>query len=335
MKLGRGSYGEVVSRDGEAVKKFKKPSHLIQEYIACRYLSDARNIVVPRGISIPDLELRMVLYKTTLRRWMESNHSASYNQKKRVAHSILLGLTEIHMRDLVHGDIKPGNILMDDNYEAHIGDLGFVSSSPYAKVERTAAFYRDPEIKKGPEHDMFSFGIVLLELFGNYRLKEQLDYHDIHELAKKHVDSKKVRDLIIELTDKKHKKRPTSLEVLRDFFEDHKYGYHKKSRPQILELNSESLRRKILNDMKEVADKYSIHRLKKGNKAISTYIVREGIDEKDHGLYSGCMMIILSSVFGKSGFSVDQLSEKYPEKTINRVLTDLVKSDYVLGILFG
>jgi hypothetical protein len=38
MILGSGSYGQVIVRDGKAVKKFSKLSHLIQEYMALKYL---------------------------------------------------------------------------------------------------------------------------------------------------------------------------------------------------------------------------------------------------------------------------------------------------------
>ena len=55
--LGKGSYGMVVVQDGSAVKKFKKLSHLVQEYAAMRYLENTGVTVRAEGINFRQKKL--------------------------------------------------------------------------------------------------------------------------------------------------------------------------------------------------------------------------------------------------------------------------------------
>ena len=77
--LGQGSYGEVVARNGQAVKKFSKLSHLVQEYVALRYLQDCQYVVRPISIDVDSLELSMELYDCSLRRWLEDNRCRDHS----------------------------------------------------------------------------------------------------------------------------------------------------------------------------------------------------------------------------------------------------------------
>jgi len=94
---------------------------------------------------------------------------------------IVEGLCDIHCQvpPIVHRDLKPSNVLLDDNDDLKLCDFGLahVQSATVASTQDVRSksnagtdLYKapetwDPEMKKGVESDIYSFGIMLHELF--------------------------------------------------------------------------------------------------------------------------------------------------------------------------
>ena len=113
-------------------------------------------------------------------------------QIKKIIRSIALGIKFLHDHDIIHRDIKPGNIFIDENCVVKIGDFGSARISPSPKKEKEeqeekkekkekkekrpltpgigTKWYKAPEIIFGDKHytksvDIWSFGCLMAEMF--------------------------------------------------------------------------------------------------------------------------------------------------------------------------
>lgn len=126
---------------------------------------------------MPNGSLESLLYSP---RDSEVIRAFDWTLRFKIAMEVAEGLRFLHHESsnpIVHGDVKPGNILFDAEMEAKIGDFGvariltqqgFSSTLSPSTPVTTAHGYMPPEIaesgvpsKKG---DVYSFGIILLEM---------------------------------------------------------------------------------------------------------------------------------------------------------------------------
>jgi len=351
--LGQGSYGQVTTRDGKAVKKFKQLSHLIQESLALQYLTPCNYIVHAKDIDFSELELHMELFDCNLRHWIEENRDTS-SYKKNInilVRDIIKGLVELHERGLTHGDLKPGNILIRKNsLKAVLGDCGFVSVSKYAKVNRTAAMYRDPVITHDTSHDMYSLGICLLEMLGNIRITRQGTYAELKEIIHNNVADPEYRKIIYNLVHENKDSRPSAKSLLYRMYQETPNSWSlpgligtessssgKESRI-ILSIEEED-KKYIQYLMHELCNRYHIRRGKKGYGALVVYVDTHKIASSYLTLYAGVTALILSSIFGATGFNENDIiklvDNKWSTTHIYKVLKELFQDTNFITILLS
>ncbi|CDY27350.1 BnaC04g50550D [Brassica napus] len=98
----------------------------------------------------------------------------SWQNRVRIATEICAALVFLHSNkahSLVHGDLKPANILLDGNLVSKLSDFGTCSlgRSKSASTDLTGTVpYLDPEASSSgeltPKSDVYSFGVILLRL---------------------------------------------------------------------------------------------------------------------------------------------------------------------------
>jgi serine/threonine protein kinase len=98
-----------------------------------------------------------------------------------IAIEICHGLEAAHDREIVHGDLKPSNLMIDAQGRAKIMDFGlanFSRRSGYREVAGTPD-YMAPEQRRGEpssvQTDMYALGLVLYELFTGRRASRDLE----------------------------------------------------------------------------------------------------------------------------------------------------------------
>ncbi|RRT44708.1 hypothetical protein B296_00023695 [Ensete ventricosum] len=111
----------------------------------------------------------------------ENTPPIPWRYRFRIAAEIGTGLLFLHQtkpEPLVHRDLKPGNILLDQNYVSKISDVGLARLVPPSVADEVTQYrmtsaagtfcYIDPEYQQtgmlGTKSDVYSLGVLLLQL---------------------------------------------------------------------------------------------------------------------------------------------------------------------------
>lgn len=120
------------------------------------------------------------------------------------------GLAYMHSKTtntILHGDVKPANILLDDNFVPKISDFGISRLIVVDKNQHTDKVigdmsYMDPVyLQTGlltKKSDVYSYGVVLLELIS----RKKATYSDNNSLVRNFLDAHKEKRKATELFDK-------------------------------------------------------------------------------------------------------------------------------------
>ena len=84
-------------------------------------------------------------------------------ETRRIVYEIVKLINKLHKRGIMHNDIKPNNILMNDEGKISIIDFSH-SKKNKNEIFETTLCYRAPELSKGFEADIWSIGCIYYEL---------------------------------------------------------------------------------------------------------------------------------------------------------------------------
>lgn len=116
------------------------------------------------------LSLDFYLYRNP-----DGSNLLDWNRRLRIAAGAARGIEYLHETmapHIVHGRIKPSNILIDAKFNAKLCDYGLQFLVPKESGKVMAAGYDDEELYC-KESDVYGFGVVLLELLSGRRSSDE------------------------------------------------------------------------------------------------------------------------------------------------------------------
>jgi serine/threonine-protein kinase len=192
-EIGRGGMGVLYeakdTRLGRAVAlKFLLPRYLEDDVAKSRFVREAKAAAAldhPNICTVYDIEemegrcfiAMPYVDGVSLRQKLESG-ALEPDEAIGIAIQIARGLSAAHGKEIVHRDIKPGNILLGNDGQVRITDFGLVQLADQERITRTdetvgTIRYMSPEQVRGEtvdrRADIWALGVVLYEMLTGKR----------------------------------------------------------------------------------------------------------------------------------------------------------------------
>ena len=160
---------KIDANDEDAVKRFNREAKAVT------------SLSHPNIVSIYDVENEGEFYYLileyvegmTLKDYMTKNSRIPIETIVHIAKQIAAGLSHAHQNGIIHRDIKPQNILMNENLTCKITDFGIARAYGDTTLTQTnqmlgTVYYLSPEQARGnvatAQSDIYSLGIFIFEM---------------------------------------------------------------------------------------------------------------------------------------------------------------------------
>lgn len=185
-QIGEGGMGKVYEAYDKVLKrkvaiKRVRPELVRSSYVREQFLSEARMVALLRHPCIVEIytviESESSLYLVfeyvdgqTLETRLDIDGRLPFSKAKSIFEYVCRGLHYAHSQDIIHCDLKPGNIMIFDDEKAKVMDFGVAKKSvDHETGARTVAgtpAYMAPEQQKGfmrKQSDVYSLALCLYE----------------------------------------------------------------------------------------------------------------------------------------------------------------------------
>lgn len=215
--MGSGTYGCVYkTRELRAIKK-SDPYYswvALREMINMRYISlfEGNSMIKLFDANYESQTITMELAAYDLRKWNCEDQTPS--KRGLIIRKVIKAVYLLHQMGLTHADLKTSNIVLTHSDEVKLIDFGFTGPGKWAFTDYTTPIYRDRYNSKSYQADIYSLGIILIELMLNMNFESPPTSYHIKEVT--HSIHKDFRYFIRSMTGEP-RKRPSIEQVVDKF----------------------------------------------------------------------------------------------------------------------
>ncbi len=194
--------------DRPVAVKILRPEYTTDANLVARFQREARaaaNLVYPNIVAVYDVGQDGTNYYIvmeyvagpTLKDIIRQRAPLSVEQALKTAEQVCMALEYAHRHGVIHRDIKPQNILLNEDEEVvKVTDFGIAKSilDPETTADRLAlgtVKYISPEQARGvevvPQSDLYSLGVVLYEMLTG---QQPFDGETPVSIARQHADAR-------------------------------------------------------------------------------------------------------------------------------------------------
>lgn len=208
-ELGSGTYGIVYTIYRDDKQEFAFKNYINSEYPSSLELGALREIsilkmlqfeasnngiIVLHDIILQEDSIGIVIpkYKLDLQKAIEKD-ILSNKQKHNICQKLLESLCFLHSKNILHRDIKPDNIMLDNNYNPILADYTLAKVFDGLDNEEThtgniaTITYRPPEVVAHDNYsfpvDAWSLGVAIYEMYTNNLISTKTDKETLVFLA--------------------------------------------------------------------------------------------------------------------------------------------------------
>ncbi|KAK4762214.1 hypothetical protein SAY87_030098 [Trapa incisa] len=240
-KLGAGGFGSVfggILCDGTkiAVKQLEGLGQIKKSFLAeIETIGSIHHVNLVRLVGFcADKSNRLLVYEFmangSLDRWIYHKNELilEWKQREKIILDIAKGLHYLHQdcrQKIIHLDIKPQNILLDEKFNAKVSDFGLSKlidrgQSQVVTTMRGTPGYLAPEWLSAAineKADVYSFGVVILEIVCGRRVFDNsLNEEDMHLLSlfKRKAGEERLQDIVDKNSEDMMQHAPEAINML-------------------------------------------------------------------------------------------------------------------------
>ncbi|CAL5406523.1 unnamed protein product [Camellia sinensis] len=242
-KLGEGGFGSVfqgtlIDGTNVAVKRLNGFSQVKKSFLAeVETIGNIHHVNLVRLIGFcVEKSYRLLVYEYmsngSLDAWIfqrQQELTLGWQSRRKIIMDMAKGLTYLHdecRQKIFHLDIKPQNILLDEDFNAKISDFGLSKlidkdQSQVVTMIRGTPGYLAPEWLSSiitEKVDVYSFGVVVLEMLcGRKNLDRSQPEEDMHllDLFKRKAEEERFLDIVDKYNDDMQTHKAEVVEMMR------------------------------------------------------------------------------------------------------------------------